>query len=239
MPTDPNEILLVLFAGVLVAELTILVRRHLRLGPWLFMAVTVATSWGQLGEAVVAGFQVYPLDVISVVLIGSIALQPRAVSRLPLVLVALSVVTAFAIFAVFPYSVWQLRSTDRAKTIYLMAALGFMSMGLVPYRELERIWLTASAVLVVGAVLFFAAKWVRDIRKRWNPRPELIAGPHRCPIGNHAPGRSARSLIDCVGSDLAADRVRFSAANCLGSDRGHATRSRVQPCPVLGQANGA
>lgn len=221
-------------ASVIAAEALVLTSRHPPFGLWLLMAFTIAGLGGWRFETVIAGFQVYPLDLVSVLLVTVSLLRLRNLETLPRPIILISVVLALAIARGVSELGTATAMNGARGFIYVFAAVVFARVCLIGrWSSIESAWFASAALLGVVTALFvarnglgtFSGTGKRPLKYQCGPaldwsgmpsarsRERLIGGSGR-PRGRHQPGLSlerdiGRCRCRCLGWDGGSALVAF------------------------------
>lgn len=152
-----DQLALLALAVVLGAELVIVVWKRPTVGLWLFMAAYLAAIAGWRFEAIVLGFQVYPLDIIAATLLTASILRVRSLATISRPVAVIAILIALAIARGLSEFGAATAVNGARELIYLAVGVIFARVCLAGrWDSIESVWFAAAGVLGVVAVLFVA-----------------------------------------------------------------------------------
>jgi hypothetical protein len=144
-----------ILACIMALELFALTRVKPLAGLWVLMGLTLIDLWGVRIEANIFGFQVYPIDLVIVVL-GATALErtaQRSTRNVPLALLILLLLVALGRGAL-AFGLAPSGNASR-ELLYLLVATAFTAAHQIPWHSIERLWTAAAVLLGIGAINFW------------------------------------------------------------------------------------
>lgn len=157
---SPLDLLILTAAGLVVAELTFLVKRHPAAGVWLLGIGAALSSYRWPPAVVVAGYQTYLLDVLSVVLVLA-SLLTLAATRggrvSPALLVVFGLLTLALVRGIAAFGSQTAINATRG-LLYVFVAVLFIQVcggGRDMWPTVRRVWRLGAAVFIVLGALFW------------------------------------------------------------------------------------
>jgi len=156
----PLDLLILAAAGLIVVELTFLVKRHPAAGVWLLGIGAALSSYRWPPAIVVAGYQTYLLDVVSVVLVLA-ALLTLAASKggraSPALLVVFGLLTLALVRGIATFGSQTAINATRG-LLYVFVAMMFIQVcggDRDMWPTVQRVWRVGATVFIVLASLFW------------------------------------------------------------------------------------
>lgn len=154
------DLLILAGAGLVVAELTFVVKRHPTAGVWLLASGSALSSYGWPPARVIVGYQVYLLDVLSVVVLLA-ALMTLAANKggraSPVLLIVFALLTLALIRGVASFGSQTAVNATRG-LLYVFVAMLFVHVcghGRDLWPTVQHVWRVGATVFVVVAALFW------------------------------------------------------------------------------------
>jgi hypothetical protein len=158
IPTDPDQLLIILGAFVVVVEAVFLVYLRPSAGAWMLAIAAALNTYSNPSGIVVAGFQVYPLDAVTVVLglvvVARLVLRPRLNRAIGLLIVLLGVAL---LRGISEFDAQVAINASRGLLQFLAAlAFAFVCLRETTWIVVQRIWRWLAVAFMVTAAIFLA-----------------------------------------------------------------------------------
>ena len=153
-----DDLLLLVLALVVAAEFALITRAKPLIGLWAMMLAALLSYWGVPDAVVLLGYQVYPLDLVALVLLAVVVDRWISGFATHAALVVLLALLGLALLRGMPLFGGAATVNASREMLYLLIAAAFASTARLSWRDVELAWMASSAVLVISAAVF----WTRN-----------------------------------------------------------------------------